>query len=117
MCFVAVMVIPMIYYFFIPVWLCKRWTERFQFWLGCLMYIFCGPFINIAVLCYAVWNMDSFGWGKTRKVIVEPEVGSGMVIKSEKVEHVPATTGAVVNPFLDPVERPDIGDEEKNVGL
>lgn len=35
------------------------------------MYIFCGPFLNIAVLLYASFYMDSFGWGKTRKVISE----------------------------------------------
>lgn len=37
------------------------------------MYMFCGPFLNISVLLYACWYMDSFGWGKTRKVIAESE--------------------------------------------
>ncbi|KAJ5893741.1 chitin synthase-domain-containing protein [Penicillium taxi] len=75
MAFVSVMLIPVTYYFCIPLWLCKKWLERFQFWLGCAMYIVCGPFLNISVLLYACWYMDSFGWGKTRKVITEPEEG------------------------------------------
>jgi hypothetical protein len=37
--------------------------------MGCCIYVTCGPFINIIVLLYAVFNVDSFGWGKTRKVI------------------------------------------------
>jgi hypothetical protein len=37
------------------------------------MYMFCGPFLNISVLIYACIYMDSFGWGKTRKVITEGE--------------------------------------------
>ena len=39
------------------------------------MYIFCGPFINIFVLIYACIYMDSFGWGKTRKVVKEKDEG------------------------------------------
>ena len=35
------------------------------------MYVFCGPFINITVLLYASYHMDSFGWGKTRQVVAE----------------------------------------------
>lgn len=69
MAFVTVMLIPVVYYACIPLWLLDSWVERFQFWLGCMLYIFCGPFINIAVLLYACWYMDSFGWGKTRKVV------------------------------------------------
>lgn len=71
MCFVSVMLIPVTYYFAIPLWLCRKWVERLQFWAGCAMYILCGPFINISVLTYATIYMDSFGWGKTRKVIAD----------------------------------------------
>lgn len=74
MCFVSVMLIPLVYYLCIPLWLCKAWRDRFQFWAGCALYTFCGPFINISVLLYSCWNMDSFGWGKTRKVIAEDAV-------------------------------------------
>ncbi|GAD96190.1 hypothetical protein MYCGRDRAFT_51574 [Paecilomyces variotii No. 5] len=74
MCFVGVMLIPLVYYLCIPLWLCQKWHDRFQFWAGCALYTFCGPFINISVLLYSCWNMDSFGWGKTRKVIAEDAV-------------------------------------------
>jgi chitin synthase len=71
MCFVAVMLVPVWYYLCIPLWLLDTWLERFQFWAGMAIYVTCGPIINIAVLLYAVFNMDSFGWGKTRKVIAD----------------------------------------------
>lgn len=73
MAFVSFMLIPLMYYLCIPLWLMKNWKERFQFWAGCLVYTFGGPFINITVTLYASWYMDSFGWGKTRKVITEDE--------------------------------------------
>ena len=73
MAFVSVMLVPVVYYWCIPLWLCSKWLDRVQFWLGCLMYMFCGPFLNISVLIYACIYMDSFGWGKTRKVITEGE--------------------------------------------
>ncbi|KAF2225412.1 chitin synthase-domain-containing protein [Elsinoe ampelina] len=68
-CFVSVMAIPIVYYLCIPAWLHTRWKERVLFWVGCATYVFVGPFINISVLVYAVFYMDSFGWGKTRKVV------------------------------------------------
>jgi chitin synthase len=73
MCFVSVMLVPIVYYLCIPLWLTKSWVIRVQFWTGLFMYVFCGPFLNIAVLLYASFYMDSFGWGKTRKVISEDD--------------------------------------------
>jgi hypothetical protein len=35
------------------------------------VYLIVGPFVNIAVLLYALYFMDNFGWGKTRQVISE----------------------------------------------
>lgn len=77
MCFVGVMLIPITYYICIPLWLPSTFREKIQFWLGCLCYIFGGPFINIIVLTYALWNLDSFGWGKTRKVVSEDTSDDG----------------------------------------
>jgi len=37
------------------------------------VYIILGPFLNISVLAYALWNMDNFGWGKTRQVAKETD--------------------------------------------
>ncbi|OJD32815.1 glycosyltransferase family 2 protein [Diplodia corticola] len=67
--FAAVMITPLTYYLCIAIWLPRTALERTQYLAGCALYVLCGPFINIAVLLYAVWNMDSFGWGKTRKVV------------------------------------------------
>lgn len=56
------------------------------------MYMFCGPFLNISVLLYACWYMDSFGWGKTRKVVAESEEeiqNPNQVYTLEKAQSVP----------------------------
>ncbi|UKZ75004.1 hypothetical protein TrVFT333_002676 [Trichoderma virens FT-333] len=67
--FAGVMVIPLIYYIIMVIWLPRNLIERAQFLLGLFIFVFFGPFLNIAVMVYAVINMDNFGWGKTRKVL------------------------------------------------
>ncbi|KAF4963324.1 hypothetical protein FSARC_8655 [Fusarium sarcochroum] len=69
--FAGVMLIPLIYYVIMAIWLPQSMLERFQYLLGLLIFVVLGPFLNIAVMVFAVFNMDSFGWGKTRKVITE----------------------------------------------
>ena len=69
MCFVGVMLIPITYYVFMATWLPRSNLERAQYIVGLAGFVVLGPFINISVMFYAVWNMDSFGWGKTRQVI------------------------------------------------
>ena len=34
LCFVSVMLIPIGYYLIIPLWLCRAWRDRIQFWTG-----------------------------------------------------------------------------------
>ena len=72
LCFSAVMLVPVTYYVCIVFWIPRTARERIQYAIGCFIYIVGGPFINIVVLFYAVWNVDSFGWGKTRRVIADP---------------------------------------------
>ncbi|KAF5020367.1 hypothetical protein F66182_7616 [Fusarium sp. NRRL 66182] len=71
MAFAGVMIIPLIYYIIMAVWLPQSMLERAQYLFGLFIFVVCGPFLNIAVMLFAVFNMDSFGWGKTRKVITE----------------------------------------------
>lgn len=80
------MFIPIAYYIFIPLWLTKVWMTRVQFWAGLCLFVLCGPFINIAVLLYASFYMDSFGWGKTRKVITETESGEKTETELQRLE-------------------------------
>jgi hypothetical protein len=115
MCFVSVMLVPIVYYLCIPLWLTKSWVIRVQFWTGLFMYIFCGPFLNIAVLLYASFYMDSFGWGRTRKVISEDDSAA----TSEKVFeelHAPAAD-ATQKPAQSsaPAQIPTNLDEEKAI--
>lgn len=103
MCFVSVMLVPIVYYLFIPMWLCNAWRDRFQFWAGCALYTFCGPFINISVLLYSCWNMDSFGWGKTRKVIAEDPVSLAQsVSQSDSASKKDAAEDIVPEPSTSP---------------
>lgn len=64
------------------------------------MYMFCGPFLNISVLLYACWYMDSFGWGKTRKVIAEGEE------EAQNPNQVPALEQAQATPKSTPIQIP-----------
>ena len=74
LCYLFIALIPIAYYVVIPCWYPMKWRERFQFWIGCPIYVICGPFMNILVLMYACYYMDSFGWGKTRQVITEDDL-------------------------------------------
>jgi chitin synthase len=69
------MIIPLIYYVCIVIWIPRGILARVQYLVGCVIYIFCGPFINICILLYACYHMDSFDWGKTRKVCTEESTG------------------------------------------
>ncbi|KAF4341070.1 chitin synthase [Fusarium beomiforme] len=71
MAFAGIMIVPLIYYVIMAVWLPQSMLERFQYLFGLFIFVVLGPFLNIAVMVFAVFNMDSFGWGKTRKVIAE----------------------------------------------
>lgn len=75
MAFAGVMIIPLVYYVIMAFWLPRNLLERAQFLFGLTVFVVCGPFLNIAVMVFAVINMDSFGWGKTRKIVTDtPEV-------------------------------------------
>lgn len=67
--FAAVMMCPLVYYLAITVWQPRGVKDRVRYLLGLLMYFFLGPFLNIIVLMYALWGIDDFTWGKTRKVL------------------------------------------------
>lgn len=79
------MLVPVLYYILIVVWQPRNMRERLQYFLGLLMYIFLGPFLNITVLLFALRGIDNFGWGKTRKVVetVDNTEGSDKAV-SEK---------------------------------
>lgn len=82
------------------------------------MYVFCGPFICIAVLCYALWNADSFGWGKTRKVVSTDanDDADDNVNLSETASETSEKVVKVSQPEV-PDRMREAGDEEKRVGI
>ena len=84
------MIFPIMYYVGIAIWQPKGVRERVQYLIGLSIYIFLGSFLNITVLAYALWNVNNFSWGKTRKVVKEPEVEAEKVteIHLNEVENV-----------------------------
>ena len=83
LCFMTIVLIPIVYYLLIPTWRGQCARDRLQFYAGLAIYIFAGPFIRMIVLCYSVWNIDQLGWGKTRKVISEDPTA----LKEKDMEH------------------------------
>lgn len=92
MAFVSVMLVPVVYYILIPTWFHDTWKERVQFWIGLFFFVVFGPFINVAVLFYACFYMDSFGWGKTRKIVTEQESGEKIESELQRLEKAETTT-------------------------
>jgi chitin synthase len=82
------MIFPLLYYTLIVVWKPHKVRERVQYLAGLAIYIFFGPFLNIIVLSYALWNIDNFAWGKTRKVVKEPEMETEKVTNSRVLQEV-----------------------------
>jgi chitin synthase len=72
--FSSVMILPVVYYALIVVWQPRGFRERVQYLIGLFIYVVFGSFLNISVLVYALWNMNNFSWGRTRKVVKEPEM-------------------------------------------
>lgn len=107
------MLVPILYYIIIPLWFCGKMKDRLQFWTGLLIYLFFGPFCRMIVLCYSVWNIDSFGWGKTRQVIAEDT--TDVAAKDEKSQ-TPSSNGSTKDSSEKLSARIDPSEEEKKIG-
>lgn len=82
------MLVPVTYYICIVFWLPRTLRERVQYAIGCVMYVCGGPFINIMVLFYALYYVDSFGWGKTRKVVAEATVREKVAVPVDEEKEI-----------------------------
>lgn len=58
-----------VYKLLIPLWIPMTTKEKLIYYLFYPVYYVVSPFMGIMVLCYSMYNMDDFGWGKTRTVI------------------------------------------------
>lgn len=81
MAFAGVMIIPLAYYIIMAFWLPRTFKDSMQYLVGLFLFVVSGPFLNITVMLFACYNMDSFGWGKTR-LVVSDETKTGMSEKS-----------------------------------
>ncbi|KAH9877748.1 hypothetical protein J1614_002965 [Plenodomus biglobosus] len=87
-------IIQYMYMFALAFWMPKTRKAKWQYIVGLVVYIFTGPFLTLYVLFYTTWHMDSFGWGKTRKVISEETDGYEVRDKKKWVhEDTEATIG------------------------
>ena len=66
--------ITTLYKLLIGLWCPLDCWERLAYYLFFLLYFAFGPFIGIMVLSYSLYNMDDFGWGKTRQVVEDKSV-------------------------------------------
>ncbi|KAG4414127.1 hypothetical protein IFR04_012733 [Cadophora malorum] len=67
-CFAIVTMIPLAYGIFVTYWGCETNRLRLQYLLGLVMLVLIGQIVTPIVICYAVWHMDDFSWGKTREI-------------------------------------------------
>jgi chitin synthase len=98
MAFAGVMIVPILYYIIMALWLPRTTRERIQFLLGLFIFVIIGPFLNITIMIFAVLNMDSFGWGKTRLVVAD-EDGTALSKKSVQGK-TRSSSGAIMFPSL-----------------
>lgn len=112
--FASVMIIPIVYYIIMAAWLPETWKESVQYLCGLVIFVVLGPFLNILVMLFAVYNMDSFGWGKTR-LVVKDDVKEKMGEKTTSDDS-SGTNGQQQEGVL--TEKPNNNyDEEANVGV
>lgn len=105
MAFAGVMIIPLAYYVVIAFWLPRTFKDSVQYLVGLFLFVVSGPFLNITVMLFACYNMDSFGWGKTRLVVADET-------KAEMSEKSPAAP-----PPPPPLLQAPGRDEEASVGM
>ncbi len=67
-CFAIVTMIPLAFGIWVTYWGCNTNRLRVQYLLGLLMLVLIGQIVSPLVICYAVWHMDDFSWGKTREI-------------------------------------------------
>jgi len=113
--FASIMIVPLVYYLVMATWLPRTMRERMQYLAGLSMFVIIGPFLNLIVLVFSVWNMDSFGWGKTRMVVPDDSSSSNSSGALEKTAAVgPWEIGANGRQTLAEGRG---NDEEANVGM
>ncbi|GME48652.1 putative glycosyltransferase family 2 protein [Neofusicoccum parvum] len=66
-----------VYYILMVFWFPRTSRERKQYLLGLFGYLIVGRLVSALILLYAMYYIDSFGWGKTRKVVSEASAPSG----------------------------------------
>lgn len=114
--FASIMIVPLLYYLVMAVWLPRTMRERVQYLAGLGMFVVLGPFLNLFVLVFSVYNMDSFGWGKTR-VVVPDDADKDKVAAADKNTTTSNNSESDSAGRQQQTEKAVTGDEEANVGM
>ncbi|KAH9203656.1 chitin synthase-domain-containing protein [Leptodontidium sp. 2 PMI_412] len=82
--FLGGVIIPYIYMVTLVFWMPPTPKAKAQFLLGLVIYFFTGPFLTIAIQFYTTYHLDSFSWGKTRRVVSEDNDNGSNSLEDEK---------------------------------
>ncbi|KAF2848143.1 glycosyltransferase family 2 protein [Plenodomus tracheiphilus IPT5] len=87
-------IIQYIYMLSLAFWMPKTRKAKLQYVVGLVIFLITGPFLTLYVLFYTTCHMDSFSWGKTRRVISEETNEYGARARKEtSLEDAEATIG------------------------
>lgn len=68
------LLVPWAYCMCIPFMIPMSTPKKIRYWIGYFMYLILGPFVGVTIHLYAVFNADTFSWGKTRQLAKEDPV-------------------------------------------
>lgn len=76
---IIIIVLPMIYLLFVPMWIKLEKYEIVQLYIGIIFwYIINIPMVGL-IHVYTLFNMDNFSWGKTREVANNNELNEILI--------------------------------------
>ncbi|KAH8653564.1 chitin synthase-domain-containing protein [Xylariales sp. PMI_506] len=120
--FCGAVIVPYCYMACLVLWMPRTLKLKVQYAIGLVLYLFTSPFLTIGTLLYALYHLNHFGWGKTRRTIdVETDSTTGMILFPDGQGSY-NTTAAPSQNFAQsglstPYENIGIYDEEGAIGI
>jgi chitin synthase len=63
-----------------------------QYLAGLVIYLFVSPFLSITILLYALYHLNHFSWGKTRRAISDESDSKAASVSEQQSEKNAART-------------------------
>jgi hypothetical protein len=101
-------------------WMPRTLKLKVQYIVGLALYLLTSPFLTILTLLYALYHLNHFGWGKTRKTIeVETDSTTDIIIESQSRNNVSSNESDTFIPSgaNTPYPNSQISDEEQMIGI